>query len=152
MTLKVLKVSTSIDEQIAYDTIEANEFAKGENLGNYDLLKKVAKKAYDNSISTSMDLEVKGDLKKIADQAAIDVFGVNLKNLLLQPYLGTKAVLGIDPGIRTGCKIVVIDATGKFVGDHVIYPFAPKFDEAGSKTYSNQKIAAYEIFFTDNTA
>ena len=145
MTLKVLKVATTIDEQIAYDTIEANEFANGESLGNYDLLKKLAKKSFDNTISTSMDLEVKGDLKKIADQAAIDVFGVNLKNLLLQPYLGTKAVLGIDPGIRTGCKIVVIDATGKFVGDHVIYPFAPKFDESGSKIILEKLIEAFNI-------
>jgi uncharacterized protein len=145
MTLKVLKVATSIEEQIAYDTIEANEFAQGENLGNYDLLKKLAKKSFDNSISTSMDLEVKGDLKKIADQAAIDVFGVNLKNLLLQPYLGTKTVLGIDPGIRTGCKIVVIDATGKFIGDHVIYPFAPKFDLAGSKIIIEKLIEAFNV-------
>jgi uncharacterized protein len=145
MTLKVLKVTTAIDEQIAYDTIEANEFPKGENLGNYDLLKKLAKKSFDNTISTSMDLEVKGDLKKIADQAAIDVFGVNLKNLLLQPYLGTKTVLGIDPGIRTGCKIVVIDATGKFIGDHVIYPFAPKFDLSGSKLILEKLIEAFNV-------
>lgn len=145
MTLKVLKVAVTIDEQIAYETIEANEFPQGEGLGNYEHLKAIAKKAYDNSISTSMDLEVKGDLKKIADQAAIDVFGVNLKNLLLQPYLGSKAVLGIDPGIRTGCKIVVIDSTGKFVGDHVIYPFAPKFDTNGSKIILEKLIEAFDI-------
>ncbi len=145
MTLKVLKVSTSIEEQLAYDIVEANEFPNGENLGNYELLQSLAKKAYDNSISTSMDLEVKTDLKKIADEAAINVFGVNLKNLLLQPYLGSKAVLGIDPGIRTGCKIVVIDHTGKFVGDHVIYPFAPKFDEAGSKVILEKLIEAFNI-------
>jgi uncharacterized protein len=145
MTLKVLKVSVSIDPQIGYDTIEANEFPNGQDLGNYDLLQKLSQKAYDNSIATSLDLEVKSDLKKIADNAAIDVFGVNLKNLLLQPYLGSKAVLGIDPGVRTGCKIVVIDSTGKFVGDHVIYPFAPKFDEAGSKIILEKLIEAFNI-------
>ncbi len=145
MTLKVLKVSTAIEEQLAYDAIEANEFPNGENLGNYKLLKTLAKKAYDSNISTSMDLEVKTDLKKIADEAAISVFGINLKNLLLQPYLGSKAVLGIDPGIRTGCKIVVIDQTGKFVGDHVIYPFAPKFDEAGSKIILEKLIETFKI-------
>jgi uncharacterized protein len=145
MTLKVLKVSTSIEEELAYEAIEANEFPNGEDLGNYTLLKTLAKKAYDGSISTSMDLEVKTDLKKIADEAAINVFGINLKNLLLQPYLGSKAVLGIDPGIRTGCKIVVIDQTGKFVGDHVIYPFAPKFDEAGSKIILEKLIEAFKI-------
>lgn len=145
MNLKVLKVSVTIDSEIAYQTIEANEFSQGQNLGNYELLKKLAQKAYDNSISTSLDLEIKSELKKIADNAAIDVFGVNLKNLLLQPYLGSKAVLGIDPGVRTGCKIVVIDSTGKFIGDHVIYPFAPKFDEAGSKIILEKLIEAFNI-------
>lgn len=145
MNLKVLKVSIAIENEIGHQTIEANEFADGATLGNYDLLKKLAQKAYDNSIATSLDLEVKGDLKKIADNAAIDVFGVNLKNLLLQPYLGSKAVLGIDPGVRTGCKIVVIDSTGKFIGDHVIYPFAPKFDEAGSKVILEKLIEAFNI-------
>lgn len=145
MTLKVLKVGVSIDPEIGYQTIEANEFADGDKLGNYDLLKKLAQKSFDNTISTSLDLEVKSDLKKIADNAAIDVFGVNLKNLLLQPYLGSKAVLGIDPGVRTGCKIVVIDRTGKFIGDHVIYPFAPKFDEMGSKVILDKLIEAFEI-------
>ena len=145
MTLKVLKVDIEIEPEFAYQVIEANEFANSEGLGNYELLQKLATKAFNNSIATSLDLEVKGDLKKIADEAAIGVFGVNLKNLLLQPYLGSKAVLGIDPGIRTGCKIVVIDQTGKFVGDHVIYPFAPKFDEQGSQIILEKLIEAFNI-------
>jgi protein Tex len=145
MNLKVLKVSVEIDKNIGYQVIEANEFPKGNSLGNYDLLTKLAQKAFDNSIATSLDLEVKSDLKTIADNAAIDVFGVNLKNLLLQPYLGSKAVLGIDPGVRTGCKIVVIDSTGKFIGDHVIYPFAPKFDVEGSKMVLTKAIEAFNI-------
>ena len=90
-------------------------------------------------------MELKSELKTIADNAAIDVFGVNLKNLLLQPYLGSKAVLGIDPGIRTGCKVVVIDDTGKYVGDHVIYPFAPKFDTQGSKVIIDKLVEAFQI-------
>ena len=145
MNLKVLKIEIILEGEFGYQVIEANHFPEGEMLGNYDLLKKLAQKAYDSSLSSSMDLEVKSEMKKISDSAAIDVFGVNLKNLLLQPYLGSKAVLGIDPGIRTGCKVVVIDKTGKFVGDHVIYPFAPKFDVAGSKLIIEKLIEAFEI-------
>jgi uncharacterized protein len=144
MNLKVLKVEVSIEPQFAYDLMESNYFADT-SLGNYEYLQKLAKKAFDNTISTSLDLEVKTELKKIADDAAINVFGVNLKNLLLQPYLGSKAVLGIDPGIRTGCKVVVIDNTGKYVGDHVIYPFAPKFDLMGSKAILDKLIEMFNI-------
>jgi uncharacterized protein len=145
MNLKVLKVEISIDNEMAHQKVIGHSFEGINNLGNSQLLEKLATKAYDTSISTSLDLELKGDLKKGADAAAIDVFGINLKNLLLQPYLGSHAVLGIDPGIRTGCKIVVIDETGKFIGDHVIYPFAPKFDEAGSKVILDKLIEAFNI-------
>lgn len=143
MSLKVLKIEVLIDSDTAYNIIEQNHFSS--SAANYELLQKIAKKSYDSYISSSLDLEVKGELKKLSDEAAIGVFGVNLKNLLLQPYLGSKAVLGIDPGIRTGCKIVVIDHTGKFVGDHVIYPFAPKNDVQGSKLVLSKLIEAFNI-------
>lgn len=145
MNLKVLKLSIGIEPELAYQKVEGHMYPNGEKLGNYDLLQKLGRKAYDNSISSSLDLELKSELKTIADNAAIDVFGVNLKNLLLQPYLGSKAVLGIDPGIRTGCKVVVIDETGKYIGDQVIYPFAPKFDTQGSKILLDKLIEAFNI-------
>lgn len=143
-TLKVLKVDVVLDKDRALNLLEA-ELLTNKGAANYDLLKSLLEKAYNTSISTSMDLEVKGELKKIADEAAIDVFGVNLKNLLLQPYLGSKAILGIDPGIRTGCKVVVIDATGKYIGDHVVFPFAPKFDVNGSKVIIEKLLEAFSI-------
>ena len=145
MNLKILKIEIILEGDYGVEVIEANHFPNGDILGNYDLLLKLAKKAFDSSISSSLDLELKTELKKVSDTAAIDVFGVNLRNLLLQPYLGSKAVLAIDPGIRTGCKVVVIDKTGKFIGDHVIYPFAPKFDEAGSKLILTKLIEAFEV-------
>ena len=147
MSQKVLKVSTSIDSDAAYKIIEGEFFDSSKNIANRGFLQKVAKKAFDISISTSMDLEMKTEVKKLADDAAINVFKVNLKNLLLQPYLGSKAVLGIDPGIRTGCKVVIIDDTGKFVGDHVIYPFAPKFDTNGSKIILEKMIEMFKISY-----
>lgn len=144
MNLKVLKLDVSSDETFAVDAIE-HEFFKEKNLFHYDHLKKCATRAYEHYIHPSLDLEVKTDLKKIADDAAIDVFGVNLKNLLLQPYLGSRAVLGVDPGIRTGCKIVVIDHTGKFCGDFVIYPHEPKKDVKNSAILITKAIEAFNI-------
>jgi uncharacterized protein len=145
MSLKVLKVDVVNDPEYAYGLIERAYFNTGESHPHYNLLRKCAEKAYNNYIHPSLDLEIKTDLKKIADEAAIDVFGVNLKNLLLQPYLGSKAVLGIDPGIRTGCKLVIIDETGAFKGDHVIYPFAPKNDIQGSKVIVEKMIELFNI-------
>lgn len=145
MNQKVLKVDSEIQPEVGVGMIEQEFFPKKEALPNYDLLKKVAEKSFNNYIQPSLDLEVKNELKKIADTAAISVFGVNLKNLLLQPYLGSKAVLGIDPGIRTGCKVVIVDHTGKFLGDHVIYPFEPRNDKVGSAQILTKMIDMFKI-------
>ena len=124
MTEKVLKVEVFYDEATALAAIE-HKYLKGD-LGMRDILFQCAKKAYQNYIHPSLDLEIKSELKKFSDESAIDVFGINLKNLLLQPYLGPKTVLGVDPGVRTGCKIALIDNTGKFLVDTVIYPHEPQ--------------------------
>jgi uncharacterized protein len=145
MNLKILKVDSEIVPEIGISLIEEQFFPKKDKLANYELLKKCSEKAFTNYIQPSLDLEVKNDLKKLADTAAISVFGINLKNLLLQPYLGSKAVLGIDPGIRTGCKVVIVDDTGKFMGDHVIYPFEPKMDKVGSAQILTKMIDMFKI-------
>lgn len=145
MNLKVLKVDAEIMPETGIGMIEQEFFPKKDKLGNYDMLKKCAEKSYTNYIAPSLDLEVKNELKKIADTAAISVFGVNLKNLLLQPYLGSKAVLGIDPGVRTGCKVVIIDDTGKFVGDHVVYPHEPKKDIVGASQILTKMIDMFKV-------
>lgn len=145
MNLKVLKVDSQIAPEIGVGMIEQEFFPQKDRLPNYELLKKCAEKSFNNYIQPSLDLEVKNELKKIADTAAISVFGINLKNLLLQPYLGSKAVLGIDPGVRTGCKVVIIDETGKFVGDHVIYPHEPRNDKVGSAQIITKMIEMFKI-------
>ncbi len=145
MNLKVLKVDAEIMPEIGMGLIEEHFFPKKEKLGNYELLKKCAEKSFANYIQPSLDLEVKNELKKIADTAAISVFGVNLKNLLLQPYLGSKAVLGIDPGVRTGCKVVIVDETGKFLGDHVVYPHEPKNDKVGAAQILSKMIEMFKV-------
>ncbi|MFP5386006.1 MAG: Tex family protein [Bacteriovoracia bacterium] len=145
MNLKVLKVDSEIAPEIGIGMIEQEFFPKKDALANYELLKKCAEKSYNNYIQPSLDLEVKNELKKMADTAAISVFGINLKNLLLQPYLGSKAVIGLDPGIRTGVKVVVIDETGKFVGDHVVYPFEPRNDKVGSAQILTKLIDMFKV-------
>jgi protein Tex len=133
MNEKVLKIELLYDFEETISQFRSSYMKK--EFGCLDILKECCEKSFKKYIRSSLDLEFKGELKKDADQAAINVFGVNLKNLLLMPYLGAKKVLAIDPGIRTGCKTVIVDETGKFIEDIVIYPFPPK----------NQKTQAKEI-------
>jgi uncharacterized protein len=88
--------------------------------------------AYDRLLNPSIQTEVRLELKDRSDEEAIKVFRENLENLLLAPPAGMLGVLAIDPGIRTGCKIAVVDDTGKFLEHAVIYPFEPRNDLAGS--------------------
>lgn len=125
MTQKVLKVEVSFPEEVATGLIK-KKFFDDEALTLVNVLVDCSKKAFNNYIHGSLDLEMKTDLKKLSDESAINVFGVNLKNLLLQPYLGAKAVLGMDPGVRTGVKLAVVDNTGKYLVDTVVYPHPPK--------------------------
>ncbi len=82
-----------------------------------------AEDAWKRLLASSITTEVRLELKQHADADAIQVFRENLQNLLLAPPAGQLGVLGIDPGIRTGCKIAVVDDTGKFLENGVIYPF-----------------------------
>jgi uncharacterized protein len=88
--------------------------------------------AWKRLLQTSIQGETRFELKQRADADAIQVFRDNLQNLLLAPPAGAIVVLGIDPGIRTGCKIAVVDETGKFLAHDVIYPHAPKNDMEGA--------------------
>ncbi len=145
MNLKILKVDAEIIPEVGIGLIEQQFFPNKDKLGNLEILKKCAEKSFTNYIQPSLDLEVKNELKKIADTAAISVFGINLKNLLLQPYLGSKAVLGVDPGIRTGCKLVIVDDNGKFVGDHVVYPHEPRNDKVGAAQIITKMIDMFKV-------
>lgn len=82
--------------------------------------------AYDRLLGTSIELDVRLALKQRADLEAIRVFAENLRHLLLAAPLGGKRVLALDPGFRTGCKLVVLDATGKLLAHSVIYPHEPQ--------------------------
>ncbi|MEO8028767.1 MAG: Tex family protein [Bryobacteraceae bacterium] len=104
-----------------------------------------AEDAWKRLLSSSIQGEIRLELKQSADLEAIKVFRENLQNLLLSAPAGQLAVLGIDPGIRTGCKIAVVDETGKFLAHDVIYPHAPKFDTAGSARTLKSLIAKFGV-------
>jgi uncharacterized protein len=101
--------------------------------------------SYERLLNPSIQTEVRLELKERSDQEAIRVFRENLENLLLSPPAGTLTVLGIDPGIRTGCKIAVVDDTGKFLEQAVIYPFEPRNDLLGAARILKDLIGRYHV-------
>ena len=104
-----------------------------------------AEDAWKRLLNSSITGEVRLELKQRADLEAIQVFRENLQNVLLAPPAGQLGVLGIDPGIRTGCKIAVVDDTGKFLEHGVIHPFQPRNDVAGAERTLKALIAKHHV-------
>ncbi|WP_246001308.1 Tex family protein [Oceanobacillus piezotolerans] len=100
---------------------------------------------YKRLIQPSIEREIRTSLTEKAEEHAIEVFSVNLKNLLLQPPLKGRTILGVDPAYRTGCKLVVVDETGKVLEVGVMYPTAPKNDIAGSEKIVLKLVQKYNI-------
>jgi uncharacterized protein len=101
--------------------------------------------AYHRLLLPSLQNEVRRLLKERADTAAITVFQDNLRNLLMAPPLGTFGVLGIDPGLRTGCKLAVVDETGKYLEHATIYPLVPKQDTEGAERVLRELVERHRI-------
>ena len=99
----------------------------------YEPLHKTIEDAYERLIEPSIERELRSDLTERSDKQAIKVFGKNVKQLLLQPPFKEKTVMGFDPAYRTGCKIAVIDKTGKLLDTATVYPTAPQNDVAGAE-------------------
>ena len=108
-------------------------------------LEKAIEDAYKRLLNNSIQAEIRMELKQRSDTEAIQVFRENLENLLLAPPAGQLAVMAIDPGIRTGCKVAVVDETGKFLDHTVIYPHAPRNDVAGSMKALKAFVAKYNV-------
>ena len=117
----VLWVKIALDSKpVIEDMLALVEKATGVKAG--EQLELAAEDAYKRLLAPSCEIDVTVDKKMAADRAAVEVFAENLRHLLLASPLGEKAVLAIDPGIRTGCKVAMIDATGKYLGKTVIFP------------------------------
>src|SRR5712671_4015344 len=108
-------------------------------------LEQAVEDSYERLLNPSIQTEVRLELKDRSDEEAIKVFRENLENLLLAPPAGRMTVLALDPGIRTGCKIAVVDDTGKFLESSVIYPFEPKKDLAGSVKTLASLVARHNV-------
>ncbi|SFE35962.1 uncharacterized protein SAMN05216238_11394 [Lentibacillus persicus] len=110
-----------------------------------ELLKAAIDDSFKRLIRPSVEREVRNSLTEKAEEQAIDIFSKNLKNLLLQPPLKGKTVLGVDPAYRTGCKLAVVDETGKVHEVSVMYPTAPRHDTTGAEKIVLDFIKRFEI-------
>lgn len=109
------------------------------------ILEEVIADSYDRLIAPAIEREIRNDLTEKAEDGAISVFGKNLEQLLLQPPIKGKVVLGWDPAFRTGCKLAVVDETGKVLDTKVIYPTAPQNKVEQSKAELKKLIKKYNV-------
>ena len=109
------------------------------------ILKETIADAYDRLIAPAIEREIRNDLSDKAEDGAIKVFGKNLEQLLMQPPIAGQVVLGWDPAFRTGCKISVVDPTGKVLDTTVIYPTAPQNKVEEAKAVMKQLISKYNV-------
>ena len=109
------------------------------------VLKEVVQDSYERLIAPAIEREIRNDLTEKAEDGAITVFGKNLEQLLLQPPIAGKVVLGWDPAFRTGCKLAVVDPTGKVLDTKVIYPTAPQFKVEEAKRELKRLIGKYHV-------
>jgi uncharacterized protein len=120
-------------------------FIKGEG-PDAEEVRQALKDAFKRLLSNSMETEARMRAKKAADTEAIRIFAENLRQLLLAPPLGPKRVMGIDPGFRTGCKLVCLDAQGKLLHTDTIYPHMSEKQAAAEKKKIKSLCEAYEIY------
>ena len=137
-----VKILPPVDKIIAY--LE-KQIITSDNKFTTPLLKEAIADSYDRLIAPSIERDIRNELTEKAEDGAITVFGKNLKQLLLQPPIAGHVVLGWDPAFRTGCKLAVVDSTGKVLETKVIFPTAPqnKVDEA--KAELKRLIKKYNI-------
>ena len=138
-----VKIEAPVEKILQY--LELHTIKKDNQYTN-DLLKGVVADAYDRLIAPAIEREIRSDLTEKAQDSAIRVFGKNLTQLLMQPPIAGHTVLGWDPAFRTGCKLAVVDPTGKVLDTVVIYPTdSPHKDIPKSKRILKQLIEKYNI-------
>ena len=140
---KILSVKITISEDKIITYLERNVL-KG-NIVTDEYLKLAIKDALKRLIYPSIEREVRNELTDIGEVGAIKIFKENLKALLMQPPIKGKVVMGYDPGFRTGCKVAVLDSTGKFLEKATVYPTMPANDIAGTKKILKELINKYNV-------
>lgn len=139
-----VKVEAPEDEILSY--LE-RKVIRSENPYTFPVLKDVVEDSYHRLIAPAIEREIRNELTEKAEDGAIEVFGKNLHQLLMQPPIAGHVVLGWDPAFRTGCKLAVVDPTGKVLGTTVIYPTAPTTPKKiqASKDLLKKIIPKYDI-------
>ena len=139
----LLKVSISPDDEECTERLERS-YVRGNNECSQQV-KEAVHDAYKRLLKPSIENEFAALSKEKADEEAIRVFAGNLRQLLLAPPLGQKRVMGIDPGYRTGCKIVCLDAQGNLLHNETIYPHPPKNEHSLSARKLTKLVEQYQI-------
>ncbi|MBQ8280496.1 MAG: RNA-binding transcriptional accessory protein [Roseburia sp.] len=137
-----VKIEAPVDDIIRY--LEKQIIVK-DNPETTPVLQEVIVDAYERLIAPSIEREIRSDLTEKAEDGAIKVFGKNLEQLLMQPPITGQVVLGWDPAFRTGCKLAVVDPTGKVLDTTVIYPTAPQNKVEEAKLVLKKLISKYHI-------
>lgn len=137
-----VKVNAPIEKILRY--LEKQVIRK-DNAYTTDLLVKVVEDSYNRLIAPAIEREIRNELTEKAEDGAIKVFGKNLEQLLMQPPIVGQTVLGWDPAFRTGCKLAVVDPTGKVLDTTVVYPTAPQNKVVEAKKVVKALIEKYNI-------
>ena len=140
----ILNVDIKVDEENIQQRMH-QEYISNEHSIFLDQLKLVSLDAYKRLIAPSLKREIRSELTQRAEQHAIKIFAINLKNLLLQPPVPDKMIMGIDPGFRTGCKVAVINRTGEYLEGTTIYPHPPQGEYFAAKSILRDLIDKYGI-------
>ena len=137
-----VKIEAPVEDILRY--LEKQVITR-DNSETVPVLKEVIEDAYDRLIAPAIEREIRSELTERAEDGAIKVFGKNLEQLLMQPPIAGQVVLGWDPAFRTGCKLAVVDPTGKVLDTTVIYPTAPQNKVEEAKTVLKKLISKYRI-------
>lgn len=121
---KILQLKMEVPEEKALQYLE-KKVIQGDNPYTTPILKEAVEDSYKRLIAPAIEREIRNELTEKAENGAISVFSKNLEQLLMQPPIANKVVLGWDPAFRTGCKLAVVDETGKVLDTTIIYPTAP---------------------------
>ena len=140
---QVLQVKLNFNDERVINYLEKNILKNNEVTDEY--LKKSVRDSFKRLIYPSIEREIRSELTSRGEDSAIGIFKANLKSLLMQAPIKGKVVIGFDPGFRTGCKIAVLDDTGKFIENATVYPTMPKNDIDGSIRILKELIYKYDV-------
>lgn len=139
----LLRMKVEVDEEYIFDFIE--RFYIKKDTQNNKQIELAIQDAYKRLLHPALENEALQEGKLQADLNSIEVFSENLRQLLLAPALGKKRILAIDPGYRTGCKVVCLDEAGELLVNHTVFPHSPQKETAKAKSKIAQLVEAYKI-------